>query len=166
MSPASSQMWEQAAPGEDHCMRVLSPVADVARWTGDTMRTFSFITRWCHPGSATEKKGSRGSRVCSCLAWVMPGDCKLEIEDSKSIALPSSLFNSASSIAAPTQLHGVGRGVALNVKTHLILTSISKDILQVKAKQQQFPLSSCQKMLGFLTVLCGDLGDALWHFSF
>lgn len=58
--------------------------------------------------------------------------------------------------------------MALSAKTSLILTSISKDILQVKveAKQQQFPWSSCQKPLSFLTMLCGDFGEALWLFSF
>ena len=92
----------------------------------------------------------------------------MEIKASQGIALPSGPFESATSIAAPTQLHGVGRGTALNAKTRIILTSISKDILQAKqkAKQQQFPPSSCQKMLGFLAVLRGDLGEALWIFFF
>lgn len=86
----------------------------------------------------------------------------------QSIALPSGPFNSASSIAAPTQLHDVGRGMALNAKTRLNLTSISKHVLRAKekAKQQQFPPCSCQKMLGFLAVLCGDLGGAFQLFAF
>lgn len=75
--------------------------------------------------------------MLSCLVWVMPGDCKLEIKASQSIALPSGLFDSTSSIAASTQLHGVGRGMALHAQTHLTLTSIGKDILQAKEKAKQ-----------------------------
>lgn len=95
-SPTSSQM-EKAAPGEDHGEGMLSLVAAVGRWTGDTGQTFSFITRWCHLGSATEGKGSR---ECFCVAWVMPGDCKLEINASQSLALPSGPFDSAFDNAA------------------------------------------------------------------
>lgn len=141
-SPTSFQMWEKAAPGEDGGVGMFSAMADLREMdlvTPHRLSHYKVLSPWLSPS----RKGQQREE-----GMILPGMGDAWRLQTGNTCPPKHCpsFKLARSIAVPTQLPGVGRGLALNAKTCLIPAS-SKDTLQVKekAKQQQFPPSSCQK---------------------